>query len=201
MIELKINSYKWIYWIILIFFILIILSIFFKDEKYEFIGLKPLMTNNHSIRKYLDNDDINKFIEDNEYNNENSNSKSNSKHNNKKPYEKESKGEKLSRDIFQKIFSKDFVKIRPDFLKNPKTGRNLELDGYCPELNIAFEYNGIQHYVFPNFCHKTEKEFLNQVENDSWKKDACDKAGVYLISIPYNIPTHEIEDYIIERLP
>ena len=34
---------------------------------------------------------------------------------------------------------------RPDWLKYI-TGCNLELDYYCKELKLAFEYNGIQHY-------------------------------------------------------
>lgn len=59
---------------------------------------------------------------------------------------KSSSGERLCKLIFEKIFNKSFEKARPSWLINPKTLRNLELDGYNKELNIAFEYNGIQHY-------------------------------------------------------
>ena len=41
-----------------------------------------------------------------------------------------------------------FSPIRPNFLVDPQTNYKLELDGYNEELNIAFEYNGIQHYKF-----------------------------------------------------
>ena len=50
-----------------------------------------------------------------------------------------SRGERKCKRIIQKIFRKPFTKIRPDFLKNPETNRNLELDLYNEELKIAVE--------------------------------------------------------------
>ncbi len=35
---------------------------------------------------------------------------------------------------------------RPDFLKNPQTGENLEYDRYYHGRSVAFEFNGPQHY-------------------------------------------------------
>lgn len=113
----------------------------------------------------------------------------------------ESRGETICRHILQDIYGMDFPTVRPDFLKNPETGYNLELDGYCDELQIGFEYNGIQHYIFPNFAHRTEKDFEKQIRRDQYKIEACDLSGVYLISIPYNIPHNMIKDYIIYYLP
>ena len=62
----------------------------------------------------------------------------------------ETQGEFLSRQALTEIYQKDFTSCRPDFLQSPKTGSNLELDGYNEELGIAFEYNGRQHYEYPN---------------------------------------------------
>ena len=86
--------------------------------------------------------------------------------------------------------------IRPDFLKNPESGRNLELDCYHPELKIALEYSGKQHYVFPNVFHKTYNEFIEQIRRDQYKVTCCDNAGIYLITVPYNVPYNQIADYI-----
>ena len=49
-------------------------------------------------------------------------------------------GKKICRREIEKMSGKSFVKIRPDFLKNEKTGSNLELDCFNKELKIAVEY-------------------------------------------------------------
>lgn len=113
----------------------------------------------------------------------------------------ESRGEAICRKVIEEIYMKKFPSTRPDFLKNPETGYNLELDGYCEELQIAFEYNGVQHYVFPNFAHRSENDFMKQVRRDQYKIEACNSSGIYLISVPYNIPHNQIRDYIIYYLP
>lgn len=113
----------------------------------------------------------------------------------------ESRGEAICRQVLEDIYKRKFPSTRPDFLKNPETGYNLELDGYCEELQIAFEYNGVQHYVFPNFAHRSEDDFRKQVRRDQYKIEACNSSGIYLISVPYNIPHNQIRDYIIYFLP
>lgn len=120
---------------------------------------------------------------------------------NKKRNKSESIGERICRQSLEKIYGKEFPNKRPDFLKNPETGYNLELDGYNEELQIGFEYNGIQHYIFPNWIHKSNEEFLNQVRRDIYKLEACDRAGIYIITIPYEIPHNMIYDYIVYYLP
>jgi hypothetical protein len=113
----------------------------------------------------------------------------------------ESRGESLCRQILERTYNKPFPTCRPDFLINPKTMYNLELDGYNQELGIAFEYNGIQHYVYPTKFHKTEEEFIDQVKRDQFKREACSKSGIYLITIPYEIPHAKIPQYIEYNLP
>ena len=113
----------------------------------------------------------------------------------------ESKGENLCRRVLEKFYERQFPKVRPDFLLNPETGQNLELDGYNSELKIAFEYNGIQHYEYPNTFHKTEKEFIDQVRRDMFKKEICNQLGIHLISIPHHIHYGKIKDYIEYYLP
>lgn len=108
----------------------------------------------------------------------------------------ESRGEKLCRSILESYYSKPFPTCRPDFLMNPETGKNLELDCYNEELGIALEYNGIQHYVFPNKFHKTQEEFDAQRSRDKYKKEQCERSGIYLISVPYEVPHGRIPSFI-----
>ncbi len=113
----------------------------------------------------------------------------------------ESRGERICREFLEKYYRKEFSRIRPDFLANPVSGRNLELDGYNSELNIGFEYNGYQHYTYPNRFHRTEEEFSQQIRRDGYKQKACQLAGVYLIIIPYTVPHAHIPQFIKRRLP
>lgn len=93
------------------------------------------------------------------------------------------------RDIFERFYpGYTFPSVRPDFLKNPLTKRNCELDGYNHELKIAFEYNGDCHYKFPNYWNTTnETDFHKYIARDKYKKQTCAKLGIKLIIIPYNI--------------
>lgn len=94
-----------------------------------------------------------------------------------------------------------FPSTRPDWLINPKTGKSLELDGYCEELKLAFEYNGEQHYIYPNKFHKSVREFLDYKRRDIIKRKLCDLHGVYLLVIPYTIPVVSLKSYIKAYLP
>jgi hypothetical protein len=111
------------------------------------------------------------------------------------------KGEQETCQALEKIYGKPFVSVRPNFLKNPQTGRNLELDCYNDELKIAAEYNGIQHYVYPNPFHKTEEEFQKQVTRDEIKYQLCEDNGVYLITVPYTVPIEEIPEIVWRLTP
>jgi hypothetical protein len=63
------------------------------------------------------------------------------------------------------------------------------------------EYNGIQHYKYPNYFHNSYTKFMAQVQRDQTKKEICEREGVYLISVPYNIPYQRIPEFIIGHLP
>jgi phage FluMu protein Com len=90
------------------------------------------------------------------------------------------KSEKICRDYLNEICEYDFVKCHPTFLEG------MELDGFCVEMNIAFEYNGIQHYEFRPFFHRNgEQDFVEQQERDKLKLELCAKQGVDLIVVPY----------------
>lgn len=108
-----------------------------------------------------------------------------------------SKFEARCRKIFEKHYHAKFKTIRPDWLRNPKTGQNLELDGFY--RNIAFEANGIQHYEYNPHFHDSYDEYEDQVYRDKLKIKLCKKRGVYLISIRYDV--QDLESYILSKLP
>ena len=91
-----------------------------------------------------------------------------------------SKSEELCRKIIEKYLCEPFPNVRPKFLEG------LELDGYNKDLNIAFEYNGIQHYEYNEHFHRGDPElFEKQKERDLKKYAICAERGINLIIIPY----------------
>ena len=106
-----------------------------------------------------------------------------------------------SENLYRKYIE---AKIGFNFPKsNPKWLKGLELDGYCKELGLAFEYNGIQHYEWVKYFHKLKQDFLNQQDRDKLKKKLCKKEGIKLIEIPYTFKYCNIEemyDYIDEQI-
>lgn len=94
------------------------------------------------------------------------------------------RGEKVVREIFEDITQQKFLKIRPDWLINPETGKRLELDGYCSSLNIAFEYQGEQHYREVKGFQVDKQKLKEQKKRDRLKKELCQKKGIKLIEVP-----------------
>jgi hypothetical protein len=119
------------------------------------------------------------------------------------------KYEEKCREIFERIFHKSFPTTRKvEWLKNPKTGRALELDGYNPDIEtsigrgLAFEYDGIQHAA-PSveiYGSNPNKAFLGQVYRDLVKNKLCKKNGLLLIRIHHLVPYEDLEKYIKEQL-
>ena len=91
------------------------------------------------------------------------------------------KGESLTRDIIERLTKHQFPKTRQ------KLYGNRELDGYCEELRVAFEYNGIQHYEYvPHFHRNGEIDLQHQKEIDVMKQEWCDELEIALIWVPYD---------------
>ena len=113
-----------------------------------------------------------------------------------------SKGQKICCEVLSKFYDGElYQNYYPSWLKNPETGKLLELDCYNKKHKIAVEYSGIHHYVYPNYTKQTKEEFENQLRRDRLKLDLCDKNGVYLITVPYNVKHCDIEKFIISQLP
>jgi very-short-patch-repair endonuclease len=86
---------------------------------------------------------------------------------------KVSRMELLTRRLLR-VYFKDWEVLynhRPDWFKNEKTGKNLELDIYYPELLLAVEVNGIQHKLREN------------QRRDQLKYKVCRSRGITLIQV------------------
>lgn len=116
------------------------------------------------------------------------------------PYCMMYKSEEALRNVFCFTFSLPFVKCRPQWLLNPETNKSLELDGYCEELKIAFEYNGIQHYEYTDHFHRGDlANFEKQQRRDALKKELCEKNNIKLYVIDGRIYDHtNMDTYFIE---
>lgn len=110
--------------------------------------------------------------------------------------------EEQCRAVLESLFpGYKFPSCRPDWLINPRTKQPLELDGYNEDLRLAFEYNGEQHYIYPNKFHRSTREFLDYKRRDLIKRLLCDDHGVYLLVVPYTVPVVSLRSYIQEYLP
>lgn len=89
--------------------------------------------------------------------------------------------EEYVRLMLQEHFNKKFNNVRPDWLINSETNSTLELDMFCEELNLAFEYNGPTHYL-PLFG---EDNLLQTQKRDRIKSEVCAKNNITLFTIKH----------------
>ena len=82
---------------------------------------------------------------------------------------KNSKSEEITRAILENLFEAKFPKKRPYWLRNSR-GRLMELDGYCEELQLAFEFQGRQH--FQKLTHFAG-DLDQRIEDDHRKIELC----------------------------
>lgn len=84
--------------------------------------------------------------------------------------------------ILGRYFNHYIENYRPNWLKGLKE-RNLELDFFIPEHDIAVEVQGQQHYRFSSLFHSTPEAFEEQLLRDALKRDMCCERGILLIEI------------------
>ena len=86
------------------------------------------------------------------------------------------------------------------WLVSPK-GYSLQLDRFYPELKIAFEIQGRQHYEFEAAIHRTEENFNYLLECDKIKRETCKDKEIILIAIHYGdtINKENLKNVISER--
>jgi len=104
-------------------------------------------------------------------------------------------GERICRSYFEQLFIRKFPPTWPEWLRN-QNGNLMQLDGFCLSLGLAFEHQGIQHYLprkgFVADVHKIQS-------HDEIKRKLCKQMGIILIqvpSIPALLPLGEVKSYI-----
>ena len=110
------------------------------------------------------------------------------------------KSEERCREIVEDIFNSPFPSMRPDFLRNPETGRNLECDLMNQDLKICIERNGEQHYKQVDHFHTKEEDFEKQIQRDKLKEELLSKNGYKLFRIPYTVHYDVLDKYIANML-
>lgn len=97
--------------------------------------------------------------------------------------------EEICRQCIEFIFKKSFPSDWSVVKVNNDTKNNLQLDGYNKELNLAFEYQGEQHYYYKYMIAKNSiekyKAFKKQKERDLFKEQFCKNKGIGLIQVKY----------------
>jgi hypothetical protein len=101
----------------------------------------------------------------------------------KKYHETEAKLHGILRSIFGR--HDVIASVHPLWALSNK-GVLLEYDIGIASKRLLVEYNGLQHYEYPNFFHKTKGEFLLQQEHDSMKAQLALDHGWELIIVKYN---------------
>ena len=71
------------------------------------------------------------------------------------------------------------------------------IDFFLPELRLAIECQGEQHYKYIQHFHGTKLGFLNAMKRDRNKKDWCDSNNIRLVELKYDGSDREWSDSIL----
>ena len=90
-------------------------------------------------------------------------------------------------EILKLIFGRENVisSVHPFWALSDKNVL-LEFDIGIVSKKLLVEFDGLQHYEFPNFFHKTRKDFEKQKERDVRKTELAKTNGWHLLRIKYN---------------
>lgn len=116
------------------------------------------------------------------------------------PFEGQGISEEIARQCLEYIFNQKFIRTRAVLLREGKMP--LELDGYNQKLNMAFEYQGEQHYGVKSIIsqNKNKEDILKRIQNnDKEKLELCKQKNIILILIKY-FPKFKFENQYFEYI-
>ena len=88
-----------------------------------------------------------------------------------------SEGEEILFTLLRQVYPKLSIK------RQHPVGERLHLDLYIPNLNLGFEFDGIQHMEQSDFFHKNRDAFISGQLLDDKKDNLCANQGIHLIRI------------------
>jgi hypothetical protein len=106
-------------------------------------------------------------------------------------------GERFCRAMFERIFDAPFAKSRPRWLVNAR-GKQMELDGFNQEMNLAFEYQGRQHYAEVAHFHR-KGSLARRRRDDAAKNVLCKAHEITLIEVPHTIQHEDVQQFIYDQ--
>ena len=106
--------------------------------------------------------------------------------------------ENLCRTYLQALTGNSWKKAKPKWLRN-ELGNQMELDGYCVELGIAFEHHGQQHYHRTDFLQQTHS-LEQRKADDKRRRDLCRSHNIDLLEVPYTVPPAQLPEWLHARL-
>mgnify|MGYP001180396986 FL=1 len=100
-----------------------------------------------------------------------------------------SKGQMRTAMLFSQVLGGlDYeMEITWDWLTGP-AHLNLYVDIFFPKLNLAVEYHGEQHFKYPNFFHKSKRDYLDAKHRDRIKRGLLKTYGVNFIEWRFDEP-------------
>lgn len=108
----------------------------------------------------------------------------------------------IGENIIRTLLVKNKINYIPQYKINidpsiNSTGK-AAIDFYLPDLNIAIEYNGIQHYKYNPYFHKGGMiDFEHQQKRDKHVRNYCKENNIQLIEIDYSNNTiNSIKSYL-----
>ena len=93
-----------------------------------------------------------------------------------------SKGSDTLLGIVKEIFLNQIIVLEHNIAEYG----SLFLDIYLPQLLIAFEFDGEQHFTYSKYFHKYRQAFLESKKRDQAKESRCAQLGIKLIRVKFD---------------
>lgn len=98
---------------------------------------------------------------------------------------------KQARKIIYELFPTTMI-LEEVPVKLTAKGNTVYFDYYLPQIDMAIEVHGKQHYFFSTLFHADRQAFIKQQKTDRDKATFCELNRITFIELPYN---EEIEQW------